>query len=74
MPERIRKVRKDFGFMSKASFSVEVNNTSRSSYEGKFVVARLVNGELWYYGAYETEEDAERVRDVFENGVVLKGE
>ena len=74
MSERIRKVRKDFGFMSKARFSVEVNNTSRSSYEGKFIVARLVNGELWYYGMYESEEQANNVREEFENGVVLKGE
>lgn len=59
--------------MSKARFNVEVNNTSRSSYEGKYIVARLVNGEFWYYGMYETEEDANKVREEFENGVVLKG-
>lgn len=60
--------------MSVANFSVEVNNTSRSSYENKFVVARLVNGELWFYGMYETEEEANRVRDEFPNGIVLRGE
>lgn len=60
--------------MSVANFSVEVNNTSRSSYDNKFVVARLVNGELWFYGMYETEEEANRVRDEFPNGIVLRGE
>lgn len=59
--------------MSRANFVVEVNNTSRSSYENKFVVARLVNGELWFYGMYETEEEANRVRDEFPNGIVLEG-
>ena len=59
--------------MSIANFIVEVNNTSRSSYDKGFVVARLVNGELWYYGHYETEEEANRVREVFENGIVLEG-
>ena len=60
--------------MSIANFNVEVNNTSRSSYDKGFVVARLVNGELWYYGHYETEERAEEVREEFENGIILKGE
>ena len=60
--------------MSRANFVVEVNNTSRSSYDKGFVVARLVNGELWYYGHYETEERAEEVREEFKNGIILKGE
>ena len=59
--------------MSRASFNVEVNNTSRSSYENKFIVARLVYGELWFYGMYETKEEANRVREEFPNGIVLEG-
>lgn len=47
--------------MSAANFNVEVNNTSRSSYDKGFVVARLVNGELWYYGHYETENVLEEI-------------
>lgn len=36
-----------------------------------FVVARLVNTELWYYGSYETQERAEVVAEQLGNGVVL---
>lgn len=56
-------------------FKVKVNNVSQSSgYPNKFIVARLVDGELWYYGVYETEERANEVRSEFENGIILKGE
>lgn len=57
-----------------AKFNVNVENTSKEDYSGRFVVARLVDGVLWYYGAYETEERAEEVRSEFENGIVLAGE
>lgn len=61
--------------MLNCEFKVKVNNVSRSSgYPNEFIVARLVDGEFWYYGAYETEERANEVRSEFENGIVLKGE
>lgn len=49
---------------------VKVNNVSEGKY--KFVVARLVSGELWYYGRFETQGEAEKCAQEFENGVVLK--
>lgn len=62
--------------MSKAILTakVKVNNTPlsiiRSS--GKFVVARDVNGALWYYGTYETEERANEVVEELGDGVILE--
>ena len=49
---------------------IKVNNVSEGKY--KFVVARLVSGELWYYGRFETQGEAEKCAKEFENGVVLK--
>ena len=60
--------------MMSHEFKVKVENVSQSSgYPNQFIVARLVDGELWYYGVYETEERANEVRSEFENGIVLKG-
>ncbi len=60
--------------MNTNSFIVEVTNTyPDEDYAGKFIVARLVDGVLWFYGSYETEEKANAVREEFENGIVLKG-
>ena len=36
-----------------------------------FVVARQFDGDLWYYGTYETEERAYDVAQELGNGVVL---
>ena len=36
-----------------------------------FIVARLVETDLWYYGVYETQERAEEVAAELGNGVVL---
>lgn len=46
------------------------NMPNLKGYEG-FVVARLVDGELWYYGIYDSFERAEEVRSCFENGVIV---
>lgn len=36
------------------------------------MVARLVDGELWYYGLYDTWERAEEVAKELGNGVVFE--
>ena len=36
-----------------------------------FIVARLVDTDLWYYGVYETQERAEEVAAELGNGVVM---
>lgn len=40
----------------------------------RFVVARLVDGELWYWGSWDDEKAAERVAQQFDNGVVVDTE
>ena len=36
-----------------------------------YVVARLVNAELWYYGIYDIQWRAEEVAEQLGNGVVM---
>lgn len=40
--------------------------------EKNFIVARLVDSELWYYGMYATWERAAEVAKELGNGVVLE--
>ena len=42
--------------------------------EDNFMVARLVDSELWYYGLYAKWERAEEVAKELGNGVVLEVE
>ena len=41
--------------------------------EGKYIVAKAVYGELWFWGAWDNEADAEDVAKEFENGIVVRG-
>lgn len=38
----------------------------------QYIVARLSNGELWYWCSYEDESEAIEVADEFENGLVVE--
>ena len=38
----------------------------------RFIVARLVMNELWYWGSWDTKEAADRVAAQFDNGIVLE--
>ena len=62
--------------MSKAIIQAEVfvNNCPLSiiDNEAAFMVARIVDSELWYYGMYETFERAKSVAKELENGLVLE--
>lgn len=53
--------------------TVDVKNAPRTPISG-FMVARLVDGELWYYGTYPEKERADSVAVEIGNGVVLKQE
>lgn len=48
---------------------MKVNNLD-SEHE-RFVVARLVDGELWYWGSWDDDKAAKRVAQQFDNGVVV---
>ena len=37
----------------------------------RYIVARLSNGELWFWGSYDDESEAIEVADEFENGLVV---
>lgn len=50
--------------------SVKVENFSNT--EGRFVVARAINGGLWYWGTFDTRDKAEKVASQFENGIVVE--
>lgn len=48
---------------------IEVNNIG-CDYE-RYVIARLVDGKLWYWGSWDDEKASERVAGQFDNGVVV---
>lgn len=50
--------------------SIYINNLSYG--EEPYIVARLVANELWYYGRYDSMEQAEMVAAEFDNAVVIK--
>lgn len=37
----------------------------------RYVVARKVDGELWFWGSWASESEAYRVASTFENGEVI---
>ena len=50
---------------------VIVNNVPPYA-EGLYIVAMASYGELWFYGAWENEADAEDVAKGIENGIVVR--
>lgn len=48
---------------------VKVYNCPEDAYG--YIVVRLSNGELWFWGSYEDESEAQEVADEFENGLVV---
>ena len=51
---------------------VNIQNVPDYAKEDGYIVARLVDAELWFYGCYDTEEDAVRIARAFDNAVVCK--
>ena len=53
---------------------MNVNNCDTN--HERYVVARVVDGELWYWGSWDNRESAENVAKTFDNGIVvdMKGE
>lgn len=52
---------------------VTVNNTPPYA-EGKYIVAKASYGELWFWGAWDNEDDAIDKAKEFDNGVVVRNE
>ena len=49
---------------------VEIQNCPAET--DKYIVARFVMGEFWYWGSWQDKKAAERVAGTFDNGVVLE--
>ena len=52
--------------------TIKINNVAPDA--DRYIVARLVEGELWYWGSWEDEKAARRVADTFDNGIVVERE
>lgn len=50
--------------------NVKMNNSPLQA--ERFIVARLSNGELWYWGSFTNKPDAEKAAGQFENGIVVE--
>lgn len=51
---------------------VKVNNLPATT--NRYIVARYVDHSLWYYGSWDSREDAERVALELENGLVVEND
>ena len=52
------------------NFICEIKNLPRYIPD-KYVVARVVNAELWFWGSYDDKDKADRAARELENGVVV---
>lgn len=48
----------------------EVNNLPDEI--DKYVIARVCDGELWFWGTWDDKDEAENVVNDVENGIVLR--
>ena len=48
---------------------VNINNLDAD--HERFVVARLVDNQLWYWGSWSDRNEANKVAESFENGVMV---
>ena len=55
--------------MVKAIGQVLIRNVSPTHF--RYIVCRLVDGDLWYYTTWKTREAAEAAAEEFENGLVV---
>lgn len=54
-------------------FTVQIMNLPNYELDD-YIVVRLNDGQLWFYGTYEEKPAAEMVAKVFKNGLVVKNE
>lgn len=54
-------------------FTVQIMNLPNYELDD-YIVVRLNDGQLWFYGTYEEKLAAEMVAKAFENGLVVKNE
>ena len=49
---------------------VEIQNCPAET--DKYIVARFVMGELWFWGSWDDKDAAHRVAETFENAIVIE--
>ena len=54
--------------------NVKINNLPSYSREYKYIVVTLVDGELWFYGAYNKHEKAECAVNETDNRLIVENE
>ena len=52
-------------------FSVRINNCPEYAKKYKYIIASNDSGALWFYGAFDTEDDANRIIKELGNGAVI---
>ena len=50
---------------------IMVNNVPKESELKRYIVARVCDAELWYYGTYGTQNIAKDVSDFLGNAIVI---
>ena len=53
---------------SKTGTVTVMNTNERMS---RYVVCRLVDGQLWFYTSWDTRQQADKAAEEFENGLVV---
>ena len=56
--------------MNTRYYAIKVQNVPEIT--NKYIVARLVDGVLWYWGSWENFDDAFNVAVDFPNGIVVE--
>ena len=49
-----------------------INNMPDIMFKHGYLVARVVDGELWYYGLYERKDRADKAAAEIGNGIVVE--
>ena len=51
---------------------LRVNNMPSNRIKDGFLVCRVVDGELWYYGLYDLKDRADKAAAEIGNGIVVE--
>lgn len=60
--------------MNKKTLKVDVKNYQTYANSYPYIVAKVVNGEAWFYGAYESEERCREVVNELGGGIIIINE
>jgi len=52
-------------------FTITVVNISKNATDYKYIIARCVDNEMWYYGATNDRQQAVSIAHEFDNALVI---